>query len=61
MNNKDFDQIAYQNAYNKEKYDRITLMLPKGQKELLLEEAKKRGFSNVTALMKDMIKKEFNL
>lgn len=30
---KVFNQISYQNSYNKEKYDRISLMLPKGEKD----------------------------
>lgn len=28
-----FDQIKYQNDFNKQKYDRVSLMLPKGKKE----------------------------
>lgn len=28
-----FDQIAYQNEYNRKKYDRINLTMPKGKKE----------------------------
>ena len=30
---KEFNQIAYQNKYIKEKYDRINLTIPKGKKE----------------------------
>ena len=39
---KDFD---HQNDYNKEKYDRTTLMLPKGSKDEWKAEAQKRGLS----------------
>ncbi len=28
-----FNQIAYQNDYNRKKYDRINLTMPKGKKE----------------------------
>lgn len=28
-----FNQIAYQNDYNRQKYDRINLTMPKGKKE----------------------------
>lgn len=28
-----FNQIAYQNEYNRKKYDRINLTMPKGKKE----------------------------
>ncbi len=37
--NNEFNQIAYQNDYIKEKYDRINLTVPKGRKE----EIKKRA------------------
>ena len=35
--------IAYNNQYNKDKYDRFSLMLPKGKKEVIQNEAKKNG------------------
>lgn len=28
-----FDQIKYQNDYNKQKYERMTILFPKGKKE----------------------------
>lgn len=37
--------ISYNNKYNAEKYDRVTAMLPKGEKELLKEHADARGES----------------
>lgn len=40
-----FDQIKYQNEYNKQKYDRITIMVPKGVKEELKAKAKAEGMS----------------
>ncbi len=42
---KSFDQIKYQNAYNKEKYDRITVMVPAGQKEEITARAREHGMS----------------
>ncbi len=36
---QEFNQVAYQNEYIKEKYDRINLTVPKGRKE----EIKKRA------------------
>ena len=35
MSEEQFDQIKYQNDYNKQKYDRINLMVPKGKKDEL--------------------------
>lgn len=40
-----FNQFAYQNQYNREKYDRVNLTMPKGQKEIVRKQAKKRGQS----------------
>ena len=40
-----FDQIEYQNEYNKEKYDRISLMVPKGKKDIIKAHAKAKGQS----------------
>lgn len=40
-----FNQFAYQNQYNREKYDRVNLTMPKGQKEVVRQQAKNRGQS----------------
>lgn len=42
---KVFNQISYQNSYNKEKYDRISLMLPKGEKDRIKTAAAAAGES----------------
>lgn len=41
----EFNQIKYQNDFNKEKYDRITIMVPKGEKDFISEIAKQAGMS----------------
>lgn len=41
----EFNQIAYQNDYIKEKYDRINLTVPKGRKEEIKEKARMQGLS----------------
>ena len=40
-----FDQIKYANNYNKENYDKIAIMVPKGERERWKAEAKKQGLS----------------
>lgn len=35
--------IAYINKYNAEKYDRVTVMLPRGEKEAVKEHATAQG------------------
>lgn len=42
---KEFNQIAYQNDYIKEKYDRINLTVPKGRKEEIKKKAAAAGKS----------------
>lgn len=44
-NEKKFDQIAYQNQFIKEKYDRINLTVPKGKKAVIKERASVAGQS----------------
>ncbi|MDD7770207.1 DUF1778 domain-containing protein [Suipraeoptans intestinalis] len=41
----EFDQIKYQNEYNKKKYDKVSLMLPKGEKETVKKAAQLEGKS----------------
>ena len=42
-----FDQIKYQNEYNKQKYDRIVVMAPKGMKDELREAARIRRLRSI--------------
>ena len=49
--------IKYNNEFNKSKYDRISLMLPKGKKEILQAAAGKTGES-VNGLINRLIDAE---
>ncbi len=40
-----FDQIKYNNDYNRQNYDRINLMTPKGRKDEIKAAAKAAGMS----------------
>lgn len=40
-----FDRMKYQNEYNKQKYDRTTIMTPKGKKEQIKAAASAAGMS----------------
>lgn len=40
-----FNQIAYQNEYNRQNYDRVNLTMPKGRKEKIRLAAATRGQS----------------
>ena len=36
MQKEEFNQIKYQNEFKKKKYDRFELVMPKGQKEVII-------------------------
>ncbi len=42
---KEFDQVKYQNEYKKKTYDRIELLVPKGEKAVIKEKAAAAGQS----------------
>jgi NAD(P)H-flavin reductase len=52
--NKKFNQIKYQNEYNKENYDRVYILFPKGMKEKIKERAKSQGKS-LSSYVKDVV------
>ena len=52
-----FNQIKYQQQYNKEHYDRIEIVVPKGQKAIIRESAKAKGMS-VSAYIGEAIKEK---
>lgn len=57
----EFNQIKYQNDFNKEKYDRITIMVPKGEKDIISEIAKRAGMSRneyIYTAIQEKIEKE---
>ncbi len=45
MEEEHFDQIKYNNDYNRQNYDRINLMAPKGRKDEIKAAAKAAGMS----------------
>lgn len=59
---KKFDAVKYKNDFQKEKYDRIIVNVEKGQKAVIKEEAKKRGYpslnSFVVSAIQDKMKEE---
>lgn len=57
MEKPEFDQVKYINDFNRDRYDRFSLMLPKGQKDILKGHAKKYGYSSVNDLITKAIKK----
>lgn len=52
-----FDQIKYQTKYNKEKYDQVVIMVPKGGKAAIKNIAKRKGKS-VSEYVRDLIRED---
>lgn len=52
-----FNQIAYQNDYIREKYDRINLTVPKGRKEEIKKKAAAAG-KNVNEYINNLLEKD---
>ena len=50
-----FDATKYKNDFQKEKYDRIIVNVPKGQKHVIDEQAKKRGYKSLNSFVVDAI------
>ncbi|MBR5596621.1 MAG: hypothetical protein IKW30_04350 [Lachnospiraceae bacterium] len=58
---KKFDATKYKNDFQKEKYDRIIVNVPKGDKKKIDENAKKQGYKSLNAFVVDAIKEKMNM
>lgn len=56
-----FDKVKYDNDYKREKYDRISLLIPKGGKQILQKEADIRGLKSVNALLIRALEKAYGI
>ena len=54
-NEKAFDATKYKNDFQKEKYDRIIVNVPKGQKVVIDRYAKSEGYKSLNAFVVDAI------
>ena len=54
-NKEKFNQVKYQNDFNKQKYDRVSLMLKKGEKEKIKVHAEKHDGGSVNAFIQRAI------
>ena len=55
-----FNKKKYDQQYQKENYDRIALNVKKGDKAVIAEHAKKRGFNSITDYIKHVVYKDMN-
>lgn len=51
MSEEKFDATKYKNDFQKEKYDRIIVNVPKGQKQIIDENAKKLGYKSLNSFV----------
>lgn len=56
----EFNQAKYIQEYQKEKYDRCIFNVPKGQRKVIEEHWKKRGYKSLNAYINDLIDKDMN-
>lgn len=54
----EFNQSKYINDFIKETYDTIKVQVPKGQKEIIKEHAKSKGYKSVNEYMKALIESD---
>ena len=57
---KAFDATQYKNQFQKEKYDRIIVNVPKGQKDVIQTYAKEQGYKSLNAIVVDCINSKMN-
>lgn len=53
-----FNQYKYQNEFNKEAYDRASINFPKGQKAVIEEHWRSKGYKSLNAYVNDLIARD---
>lgn len=53
-----YDKVKYNNAFNKEAYDRASINFPKGQKALIEKHWKSKGYKSLNSYVNDLIAKD---
>ena len=54
-------QLRRENEYNKSNYERMGIVVEKGQKDIILKHVKECGYSSFNAYIKDLIKKDMGI
>ena len=53
-----FNQQAYKNAFNREKYEVVKIRVPIGEREKIKAQAQEKGYPSTNAYVLDLIKKD---
>ncbi len=56
-NENKFNKVKYNNDFNKNNYDRLNIVVPKGQKQVIQDFAKSKGKS-LNAFVYELVQKE---
>lgn len=56
----EFNESKYKNDFAKEKYDRIIVTVPKGQKSTIETHRKNNGYTSLNAYICELIRKDMN-
>ncbi len=54
----EFNQAKYIQQYQKEKYDRCIFNVPKGQKSVIEEHWRKKGYTSLNSYVNDLIRQD---
>ena len=54
----DFNQAKYIQQFQKENYDRLIVQVPKGQKEVIAQHWKSKGYKSLNAYINDLIRQD---
>ena len=54
----DFNPTKYKNEFNKTAYDRASINFPKGQKDVIEQHWKSKGYKSLNAYVNDLIKQD---
>lgn len=54
----EFNPTKYKNDFTKEKYDRLNIQVPKGQKAVIEAHWKAKGYRSLNSYVNDLIKKD---
>ena len=56
----EFDSTKYKNDFAKEKYDRLNIQVPKGQKAVIEEHWRAKGYKSLNSYVNDLIQKDMD-
>lgn len=58
MANSNFDETKYKNDFNKLKYDRLNIQVPKGHKDIITKHYKNKGYKSLNEYVNTLIRKD---